>query len=575
MGRPRRDQPVEWWQEQVKLGIRYREKFGRSLEWSQAKMAWRNRFAEHILPVNLIYSRGAAMLANFYFRDPKVVVTAPNRPDLAFHAKLVETLDNWLIREIMVKPVIRRCGLNSFLCGAAPWIVGYDSEFGVDRSALDAEVFEDASLTQFDEKSGKRIEFDATISPGMPWVADVNPEDWVVPWGLDQWKRAPWYARRVVRLVGDIKDDRKYNEVGDLKPNVGPDAMDRKDSRKAILEKMQEVGDYHEFYEIHDLRTGRVYAVSPSHGKFMRNEVDELQIEGLNAGVVSFNDDPDFFWTTPDALYLKPQQLEINDVTTQWSKHRRAAVAKIIAKRKAFTPADIDRLTSEQVKAVVEMNGDVQRDIKELSATIPDDFRVAREMIMNDSREIVGFSRVQAGEFQGKTHITAREVSAVQQGSEIRMDARRDVGADTLVEMLRKVNQIIFKMWTAKRVMQVVGPDGAAQWVKYTGPELRGEYNLQVDPDSGIPTTKANRRNELMAAIAFVAKTGGNIQPLVRQMLAEFPGVNLREIYPTQTTGVQPALTSSPQRPASVDKFVQAQQRTQDTPQGAFGGGGL
>ena len=76
------------------------------------------------------------------------------------------------------------------------------------------------------------------------------------------------------------------------------------------------------------------------------------------------------------------------------------------------------------------------------------------------------------------------------------MDERRDLLADFLVNVVRKINQIIFTNWTEERVAPVVGPDKAIYWVKYTGAQIMGEYDFTVNIDTGKPITMDTRRQE-------------------------------------------------------------------------------
>lgn len=554
-GRPSKDEGLKDFQQAIRLGIEFRKKYGLADKWPTYKGWYRNKFMQGIIPVNLTYAMARASIARTRIAEPKVVVTAPNRPELFMHAKLVEAIDNWLLRELEVKRTLKRLSLNAFLMGKAPWVIGYDSEYGYDPELNDP-VMEDSTLSGFDD-DGDRLEYNANITPGMPWIRQVNPEDFVVPWGLGDFECTPWYAMRFVRPTDEMKRDRKYQHRDEITANLSPDLLPGgPESRRNVYLKMAESGDFTEAYEIHDARTGRVYVLTLDGNHFLRNDEDELQIDGLPAGIVDFNDDPDVFWSVPDAAILEPQQLEINDITTQWSKHRRAAVSKVLARKNVIPQEEIDKMTSEAVKAVVNCtSSDLAKDVKVLEAQIPDDFRIAREMVRQDAREAIGFSRNQLGEFQGKTHVSAQEQAAVERGSEVRVDERRDIMADTLVAMVRKMNQTIFKFWTTERVIQVAGPEGAIHWVKYTGTDLKGEYMIQVDPDAANPTTKESRKLQLAQLAELVIKVGGDPTTIIQQLIAETPGIRPEQVLPGIRPGPQPQ--SGPGNPMTTKQFTQ------------------
>jgi hypothetical protein len=89
------------------------------------------------------------------------------------------------------------------------------------------------------------------------------------------------------------------------------------------------------------------------------------------------------------------------------------------------------------------------------------------------------------------TSKTATEADIVEQGVEVRMDERRDVVADVLTNILRKWNMMIFSLWTGQRVQEVAGVNGAREWVKWTGDQIRGEYALTLNPESAVPVSRA------------------------------------------------------------------------------------
>ena len=119
----------------------------------------------------------------------------------------------------------------------------------------------------------------------------------------------------------------------------------------------------------------------------------------------------------------------------------------------------------------------------------------------------------------------------VNEASNMRADEKRDMVADVLVKIIRKWNQIIFKFWTGKRVTQIAGPDGLQKWISYTGTQLKGEYFLRIDPDSGLPVTKGLRYSQ--AKELYAAFNG---DPMVDQL-------QLRKLLLRQSEWIDPAWT--------------------------------
>ncbi len=167
------------------------------------------------------------------------------------------------------------------------------------------------------------------------------------------------------------------------------------------------------------------------------------------------------------------------------------------------------------------------------ASTIPKDLFVAAQAIVQDVRETVGFSRNQFGEFNSQSgDTTATEANIVRQASEIRVDERRDMVADMLVEVMETVHQIIFKFWTEETVVDVVGPGGAPIWVRLAPSLLKeGRYNIKVDPDSSVPETRALREAKAVQLYQLL-RTNPLIDPvqLTQYLLHELHGVQFDDM---------------------------------------------
>ncbi|KKM66857.1 hypothetical protein LCGC14_1477050, partial [marine sediment metagenome] len=134
------------------------------------------------------------------------------------------------------------------------------------------------------------------------------------------------------------------------------------------------------------------------------------------------------------------------------------------------------------------------------SGTIPPELFQSFQQIMDIVRMTMGFSRNQFGEFMGGSEKpSATEAGIVKQASEIRIDERRDIVADGLLDIMQDTNRLIFEHWGTERVERVIGPYGVPIWVKFTGEMLaKGQYDIKVDPDSSLPETKAQREGKAL-----------------------------------------------------------------------------
>jgi len=551
------------WVDEVRNAQRFQLKYGEMRTWKTYKDYYRHKFPGGVLPVNLVFSILQSLLSQIVIKQPSVCITAL-KPGLEnfLAAKVKESLSRYFLRERRTKNELKKVIRDNFFCGNGYIIHGYDSEFGFSEDNKLGD--ENVSLTQFNKK-GFKIEFNSYINPGMPWAMRARPDDVVWPWGCDEPNNAEWFALRKIRPLDDLKADPKYKIPTGLSgtqvqirtsPEQGtmPDFMDT-----MLLSK-----EFIELWEIHDARTGEVIVITENAEESLRQETDQLQIDGLPISMACFNPDPEYIYGVPDTRIIEPQLLELNEIRTQAMKHRRVDIVKLLIKKGVLSPDAINKMMDEDVKAVVETlseEGDLRSDIVQLAggATgILQDMAMAADLCRQDIREMVGFSRVQQGEFQGKTHVSAAEVGQVMQKSDIRLDDRRDILADLLVDIVRKDLQAVETFWTTKQVVDIVGPDGVKYWVQYTGPQIRGEYDIVIDPNSEETQTPESRKGDAIAmAKAWTEMNMGAVkagQPvpaeIQRYFFSQFQGVNVEKLLGQQ--GIQQEMGSA-QQPMPID----------------------
>lgn len=487
------------WMTRIDLAEKAKETLASTSNWPLYKEMYRNNWSEveeQEAILNVIYSTGKTLIPRIYFRTPTVTVT-PRRPEFAGHARIVEAVDNYLLRELSVKRQLKRVALDTYLCGTGIVKLGYDSEFGfIPEQSVDIDT---STVTQTSRKTGELLEYNTNVSPGMPWALRVRPEEILVPFGYDSPEDLPWICHTILRPLKDVKEDVKYirSVTSKLIGGYTPTIRERKHfPRMEDYSLFKNNEEYCLIYEIRDLRTGRIYAFS--EGYTILDEVDGLQLDGLPFEFLIFNENPDNFWGLPDVKYVSTQQKELNEIKVTTSKMRRYNILKFLYRAGVIEKDDLDRLFSDSIEDIGA--GIPVSDEALQSAVLPliphnltQDLERDKQMVLSDLRETIGISRNEMGEYIPMTSKTATEASIVNQASDIRLDERRDAMADMLVSIVRKVNQIIFKYWTKERVVEIVGPSGAREWVSYTGDQLKGEYFLSIDPDSGVPVSKRLR----------------------------------------------------------------------------------
>jgi len=539
------------WKARLGSARHSRQTLGNSDDWTKFEQYYLGKYPGGGLSMNYTFALIRSVVPLIYFRNPRVSAL-PRKSEAVERAEMVENLDNWLIQEMNVKREMKRSIVDGYLCGVGVFKIGYDSQYGYAASnTVKAQVpledgkvadMSDETLTSVDEDLN-RIEHHADINPGMPWVLRVHPNDILVDSAATCIEDAEWVAHRYYRRLRDVKADSKYTNTKNICASHDQDFASQSD-RDRHTDELAGSSDgtqptnadqaeaksleWVELWEIHHAPTKTVKVLCMGHDKFLVDQPDELQIDGLPFVAYSFNPHPTSFWGISDVRTLLPQQLELNEVRSLQQKFRRHAVKRLILQRGAFDDDDKtveEKMMSEDAKMILWCSTDKSPDevAKELQSFIPQDLGVWSESIRQDMREIAGMGRNQMGEYDKSSRRSATEAGIVQQNSQLRTDERRDVLADVLALIMRKVNQIIFKNWTVKRVMRIAGQEGGYTWKEYTGQDLAGEYDYRVEPDDALPYTRETRKTEaLLLHQTLQGNPRINQDELLRHLLGSF-----------------------------------------------------
>ena len=222
------DEIVRWEANRVG-GIKYMADFAYPQNWAIYRNYYRGEFMKgsknkRKYSVALIFSILRSMLPQIYFTNPQVVVTN-EVPGFYLQSKIVQKIDNKMIRQTKLKKTLKELILEAGLCGTVPLLVGFDTEYGYDprfkESVLDEKTGEEVqiggTLLQFDEKTGDKLEYNEMIKPGKPWADKIKPEYFLVPYGYDRLHKVPWVMRMYVRHLDDVRKDPRLVGAKDIK----------------------------------------------------------------------------------------------------------------------------------------------------------------------------------------------------------------------------------------------------------------------------------------------------------------------------------------------------------------------
>lgn len=541
---------VEWWMKEIRKGIAYRKKMAHEDRWNTWRQYYRGRWKPGILPVNLFFRMVRTTVPRVYFRNPSISVIAskPGLEQLAL-SQLVERVDNKLIRTMRMKNAIKDMVQNAFMFGTGPGKLGFGSQY-----ALRPEDFGSTSVQTSKRNTAERIEYNSNIRDDSPWFAPVHPGNFIVPEQTRRFSESRWSAVWIRRPVDDVRSDPRFKHGSNIEPSKGRSTFS--DLTPNIFGEQDDMVD---LIEIRDTKMRKAIVIAPfTNQKELLITEDTMQVgQGVPNYCLVFNEDDESMWGVPDSIILEPQQIELNEIRTLEMKHRRMTLLKLLYKKGAISADNLEKMLNGDVLAGVEVTGELS-DIDTVQVgDIPQSLFMAGNEVINDVRENLGFSRNQTGNFaEGSADRTATEAQIVAQAAEIRVDERRDMVADLIVDVMYDTNRIIFDKWQHEMVELVMGPEAVPVWVAFQPKMLKAaEYELSIDPDSSLPQTKEAREQKAHALYERF-KTNPLINPflLTKFLLHETQGVVWDHM-------MQVAAMSRPGQPGStIDQPMDARQ---------------
>jgi len=212
---------------------------------------------------------------------------------------------------------------------------------------------------------------------------------------------------------------------------------------------------------------------------------------------------PRSFWSVAPAYYLGQLQKEQYDISLQAAKRRRIAILKFLFRGDAISKEELSRLLSADVGASAKVSTQfpMSEIIAPLNTTNNYDYMLEAENNRRDARSVSGMSRNQMGEYDKSTRRTASEAKLVAMGSGRRTGKRSQVIQGIYIDLIDKINSLVFDFWRVPREMMV----GVGQFDMVTGDMLKGDYQYGVSLSTKRSISRAERKVEALMLMAQIA----------------------------------------------------------------------
>lgn len=536
--------------DRITAGMSYRETFGLESTWLDLETKFFSVSQSADCGPNIVQARGDALVAALSIPEMYCMVEGSTR-ESAQSAPIIEALANQTLAALDIADAMEDALTSAYVFGKGLLKIGFDSEYGYEPSLRLGGL--GGTLSQYGPK-GELLESGRARS-GMPWTAPVLPHDVVVPWGTVRLEDAEEIWHRVVRHIDDVKADLKYSDTGDLEPvlsmrdvRMGYSQV-RENPEESLPQETEGEDSEREYIELWEGMTKRdrlvrtIAMTGEGEAKLLRRETNELQIDNVLPWVdVGLTLRTRSFWVTPLAYYIAAAQDELDDIHWQAKLQRRASLLKLLVKKGALTPANMDRLLDGEPAAVVEVEetfGEL-RDVVlpvGMNNSINTLLHMEEEHVLRSARETIGMSRAMTGEYDQKNRRPAAETYAVERGGELRLGRRQKSLRRSYHRLVQILMGLVAKHWTLPRAVRYIGADGASKWGDVTQRLLRdGKWAYKVNFSPEHYETPGGRQREALQLLgAFAGNPLVDQSGLVENLVTAFNMPQLRAAQPGAT----------------------------------------
>ena len=519
------------WGRRVNKSLQWRAKYSCEASWPTIDRYYRHQYEDASAPrFNLIYMMGQTLIPNLVFQNPGILNT-PARDDMTFMASLWDSIDNWWIRKSEMKDIAKEVVLSCYLHNTTATQIGYDFGTEADQLRTDQqEVFGNVEGT-----------VNRARAQNAPWVDFIPSHRFVAAVGTRVMRTCPWAGKLVSVPTYILK---KQKGLKNLRGTKIPAEILR---HEQATWELKDVDKWTHFWEIHDAESGQWFWLG-THGKFiLPPQEDPLQVYGLPFEVTSFNTNSDSLFATPDAEYIKSQQIEGDELRLHSMYMRRFSMPKMIYDSSVINPDDVDKMLSSGVVPAIpaKLGPGGEDDLRKHFHvfTPPTSFMLHREYakdLLNDAQLINGFGPNQMGSHSGGRH-TKYETQVVESNNSTRLAYRRNSIAEMIQGHTHRANILMAENWTQPTIEQVVGVDGALYWVKASPEQLKGVRDglvTEVNVESLAPVSRERRKMEagnLLGMLSNMQNAGMNTMPLIKQLLSTYEWIDVRQVLPQMT----------------------------------------
>lgn len=498
----------EWWEQfKVELALQYFE--------GQQNPGYN---AEEWITVNKIYSHMMAQLPALYSIDPYFYIKLkktykPDVQDIASYeekGKIRQAMLNYLKTELNLKTKARLSIQDAFFSLGV--IKTRFSADAIENPQAGKPILDEDGKPLKDENTGEQLLQPDTLPVNKEYIISrIHPDDML--WDIDAstlpdtWS---FIAEMIKMTRADaLKDKRFKRSTINTMPGFNPESAEYKKkwfnwASYNGEQQQNKDSDLLIFYEIYDLKNRQMLMIGQGADDYV------IKPRGLPPGI---EDHPYSFlrfvlrdkspYPIPPMSQGLDQQKEYNLSRSRIVTHRKRFNRKYTAVQAMLNDAsDLSKLENGEDGTVIIVNG---HNAIEPIRDAPMDQQTYTELALlnNDMVEIFGNPDSARGVGSADS---ATEAAILDTRLEVREGDRKSLVVDFIIDIARKLDQLIEANLDTDQAVRITGPEGD-KWIKVTADDyekIEGEFEYSVNIGSTQPRIPDIERSQLIAFMSQV-----------------------------------------------------------------------
>lgn len=231
------------------------------------------------------------------------------------------------------------------------------------------------------------------------------------------------------------------------------------------------------------------------------------QLKGFPIHILCMDRIPDKPFGHSIVWDMQDQQIEINDLRT--TMHDQVVDAK------PFTVYDPNLLSEDKISTIANRRKDLHVPVEGLAGRMIEQFfrKINPDGMTTQELEFYQFLKSEIFDVGGvsgndraeTTNSTATEAAIVERTSAMMAGAKSATAIVFIRQVVRGVHEIIEQTYTTERITAITSPELGKLWVSWTGPQLLGDFNIDLDiitAEPNDPDTEKRKAVELLNIVA-------------------------------------------------------------------------